>query len=173
MCQIILKNFRLLRKPSRAFRAACLAALFFYVEIWVGLKWGEWYYVEYGTGSFVRLNCALNYYNVLGVHVYGSAHPCAEFIDEYRFLETSAMGFNPLMYGVCEEVKATALRPLTCMESGYPVVVPLVGFFEGPGRSWDDGFRELSFEEVRRRVETDEPFELVSDRELMVRIPSL
>lgn len=109
---------------------------------WLRLQVSEYRVVER------RLDCESNYYLLRDVARYGASHPCAEFVDEYRFIEKAGLGWHPEYYQLCREFARDPrrVRDLVCsnpyLPPGEVVVAPPVSYFANRGRRADDLFQD-------------------------------
>jgi len=95
--------------------------------------------VEYRMAE-TRYDCMFNYYKIVEVYRLHSASNCAEFIDEYRFIETAGAGFQWELVDYCRGLATDPrrLRDIVCAHPLESVVVPPVSYFAHRGRTADD-----------------------------------
>lgn len=98
-----------------------------------------------------RYNCEQNFFLMQEVLRFGAMSPCAEFIDEYRFYETSAAGFDYAAGWHCVRLAADPrrVRDLVCEDEYSGTIAPAVSWFANRGRRLGDPLITVGNADVR------------------------
>lgn len=97
--------------------------------------------------AMVVYECRYNPARIHAVQYEHDAHPCARYIDRYRWAETQGMGYFPDGGAACRVALITAYRELHCDYDGLPSIVRAV-----PERS--DRWNGLSSREMAEALDS-------------------
>lgn len=130
-------------------RIVWYAVCFFLVGFFPSVAWMRWKVAEYLLAER-RYICQFGYYQVRGVFEFGAVHECAEFIDEYRWIETGGLFWHPELFRACRDyaIDSRRVRELHCIDpySTDPskLYAPSVPYFSSRGRRPGDLFQDWS-----------------------------